>query len=412
MDEFLKFNKIKSLTNSVEDIKKAISNSELLAVSPDGTQVKRIGEIAKKEDADECTIYVEQLPKDATHDSVREIFSRYGAISYVSLPRFKSSRKIKEFGFIEFETPSGVEQAINAFKEFGGLLQFSGDPGSLKSITAFQAEQKGVTDVEDEAPPLKKARLDENSSNNAETEEESNAEEKVDPEAAAAANTQKKKRKPKKNKLKEPSDKIYDMKIMSKREWKRLRNKYLNLQREKIKEIKQKLQVGGRKKPETAKKVKIKTTSPRKINFYGAMQDRRSGSEDNVEEVPALKRPLFSFEPGLIVSLKFQAPCVDVKDFKGELKQFNYVKYVDLKEGDLEAFVRVDKVASANQLVKFYSNGEYQPQILSGEVEQIYWNKMLLDREKKLSKSVKLKHPRGREKLNKKIASHIRFEDN
>lgn len=411
MGEFLKFNKLKALTDNVEDIKKALGTSEMLSISPDGKGVKRTTATVKKEDADDCTIYVESLPKTATHAYMEEIFARYGPIAYVSLPRYKQSRKIKEFGFVEFENKASVEKALNAFKEFGGVLQYKDQElSNMQSVVSYNLEQKGEVEEqtekveeeteEEEEPLKKKLRLDES------TDGELATEAKVEDESKETQ-----KRKKKKKVAKNPTDKIFDLKIMSKREWKRLRNKYLNLQREKIKEIKQKLQAGRKKQePKPKAVVKIKT-SPRKINFYGAMQDRRSGSEDNMEEVPALKKPLFSFEPGLIVNLKFQVPCVDVKDFKAELKQFNYVKYVDVKEGELEAFVRVDKVASANQLVKFYTNSEYQVQILSGEVEQKYWSKMLDDREKKFSKSVKLKQPRGREKLAKKIAAHIRFEE-
>lgn len=129
------------------------------------------------------------------------------------------------------------------------------------------------------------------------------------------------------------------------------------------------------------------------------------------ESAATAKRPLFSFEPGLIVSIKFREPCVDVKDFRAELKQYPYVKYIDLKEGDFEAFVRVDTPASAVALVKEYCSAEHSAQILSGEQEQQYWDKMMRDREDKLNKRVKTERIRGRTKLIRKINSHIKFDD-
>lgn len=161
-------------------------------------------------------------------------------------------------------------------------------------------------------------------------------------------------------------------------------------------------------------------SSPR-VNFYGAMpveEEEQADAEAGTDEpeigeasVASAKHPLFSFEPGLIVSVQFREPCVDVKDFRAELRQYPYVKYIDVKEGDFEAFVRVDKPASANTLVKEYSSAEHSAQILSGELEQQYWEKMMRDREDKLNKRVKTEKVRGRTKLIRKINTHIKFDD-
>lgn len=42
----------------MEDLAKAVSQSEMLLLSKDGTQVCRKTAILKKEDEDDCTIYV------------------------------------------------------------------------------------------------------------------------------------------------------------------------------------------------------------------------------------------------------------------------------------------------------------------------------------------------------------------
>ncbi|XP_063700918.1 la-related protein 7 [Culicoides brevitarsis] len=445
ISEFLKFNKIKALTQTVEDIAKAVSGSELLALSEDSTKVKRKTELQVKADADECTLYVESLPKSATHDYVKEIFSKYGNVVYVSLPRFKHSRRIKEFGFVEFENQEGLKKAVEAFKQWNGVLMYEdADPDKLQSVISFNEEQKESkegekdennqskgTEDETEEPPMKKLRTESESTENQENEANLNASEEVktaenaekDKEPEKSEKTDKKKKKSKSSTgTTVTEDKVFDIKVMPKREWKRLRNKYLNLQRTRFKEIKQKLQAGRKQqeKKQQKKKTPIPSkashASPRKINFYGALpfDTKKSGGEENemmeVQSIPP-KKPLFSFEPGLIVNIKFQEPLVDVKEFKQELKALTFVKYIDVKEGQSEAFVRVDKFASANQLVKFYTNSEYQTQILSGEVEQRYWQKMMSDREQKLNKTVKVKQVRGREKLSKKIAQHIRFDN-
>lgn len=454
--EFLKFNKIKALTETVGDIAKAVTGSELLQLSEDETKVKRKTDLQVKADADECTLYVESLPKSATHDYVKEIFSKYGVIVYVSLPRYKHSRRIKEFGFVEYESQEGVKKAVEAFKKWNGVLVYEdAEPEKLQSVVSFNEEQalgeevkkegsendqsqnKATEEDESAEPPKKKLRTEsectENQENEANLNEVMDSETNEEPTEANKDSLEKKadtktsqKKKKSKSATSAPEDKVFEMKIMPKREWKRLRNKYLNLQRTRFKEIKQKLQAGRKqqekkqqkKKPPapTPAKTPIKTASPRKINFYGALPfDRKSGSDDNIDDpVPPInprKKPLFSFEPGLIVNIKFQEPLVDIKDFKQELKALTFIKYIDVKEGDSEAFVRVDKFASANQLVKYYTSSEYQTQILSGEVEQVYWQKMMSDREQKLNKTVKVKQVRGRQKLSKKIAQHIRFDE-
>lgn len=205
-------------------------------------------------------------------------------------------------------------------------------------------------------------------------------------------------------------------------EWRRLRNKYLNLQRAEAKKLK-KLFSDSRKssKPNqtripnaSAPSSKTVKSSPR-VNFYGALTDEEAAAEVTKleeQEQQAVKQPLFSFEPGLIVNIKFRVPCANVKDFKAELKQYPYVKYTDLKEADMEAFVRVDKPSSANQLVKEYNSAEYGAQILSGETEKSYWDKIKRDREDKLNKKVKVeKKLRGRTKLMRKVNTHIKFDE-
>ena len=54
----MKFNRIKSLTSDVKDIRKALSHSDGLEVSPDLTAVRRKAPVQPKEDSDACTIYI------------------------------------------------------------------------------------------------------------------------------------------------------------------------------------------------------------------------------------------------------------------------------------------------------------------------------------------------------------------
>lgn len=260
----------------------------------------------------------------------------------------------------------------------------------------------------------------------------------------------------------EPVDPKIVLRIATKVEWKRLRNKYLAIQRERYSEAK-KLLLQQRKNGAVAKKstlpplvrpvtmkAKQVSASPhvakrictRNINFYGAMREEQSAStyecglvddskpkaksdDERATEKPADKKPAqFAYEPGLIVRVNFDEPCVDVADFKAEMKQHTCVRYVDLKEGQAFAMVRVDAARSAPALIKHCAPNRCQ--ILTGDTEKEYWTKIADDREQKLSKAVKV--PRSRDRKIKKVlrntfeidvvradnktaSTHIRFDE-
>lgn len=255
-----------------------------------------------------------------------------------------------------------------------------------------------------------------------------------------------------------PSSSLDVLRVATKTDWKHLRNKYLAVQREKYAEVK-KLLHQQKKQGETAKKstlppfvrpvtMKMKNASPpppkrictRNINFYGAMRDdqvhsyecsivdgnksKSKNSSNKSDEQPNVKESQFVFEPGLIVKVNFETPCIDTADFKAEMKQYSLVRYVDIKEGQTFAFVRVDSARSAPILIKHCAPNRCQ--ILTGDSETEYWTKIAKDREQKLSKAVKIPKNRGRKIQNllrnivevniikgesKTTSSHIRFDD-
>ena len=113
LNVFLRFNKIRVLTDDVERVAKALKNSKILSLSADGTKVCRTTPINPRDNCDECTIYVQGLPPDANHEWLGNLFSRYGTVAYVSIPRYKSNRKIKGFAFVEFDTVEEANECLN-----------------------------------------------------------------------------------------------------------------------------------------------------------------------------------------------------------------------------------------------------------------------------------------------------------
>lgn len=112
LEVFTRFNKLRELTTDTNRIAKALQGSTMLKVSEDGTKVCRLTPIQKKGNIDECTVYVQNLPPDADHDWLISVFSKYGTVDYVSIPRYKSNKKIKGFAFVEFDMPSSAQECI------------------------------------------------------------------------------------------------------------------------------------------------------------------------------------------------------------------------------------------------------------------------------------------------------------
>lgn len=77
---FLRFNRIQQLTTSLTDLAKALKKSEILQLTEDKSKVFRTTPMKEKDNVDNCTIYVEQLPPDADHDWLTEIFAKYGKV--------------------------------------------------------------------------------------------------------------------------------------------------------------------------------------------------------------------------------------------------------------------------------------------------------------------------------------------
>lgn len=94
---------MKKLVNSIENIGKSLTNSKLLELGDDKTKVRRISELPENQnDSDLRTIYIEGVPSTADHDSIKKIFFPVVKLFMFYYQSIKKSRKIKEFGFIEF----------------------------------------------------------------------------------------------------------------------------------------------------------------------------------------------------------------------------------------------------------------------------------------------------------------------
>lgn len=137
---FLSFNKIRKLNCTADEIRKAISKSELIELSDDNTKIRRKKPVVVKDNVDECTIYVENIKADADHEWLRHFFSDFGNVVYVSIPKYRHRKGNKGFAFVEFENECDAQTALNYFESIGCKMPSDTNPDELISVKTFVAD--------------------------------------------------------------------------------------------------------------------------------------------------------------------------------------------------------------------------------------------------------------------------------
>lgn len=368
---FLDFTKIQHLTNNIHHIQKALRNSKKLELSPDELKAKR--KVAfdpvnlKSDDAvEECTIYVENIPRDAEHEWLEKIFQAFGPVAYISLPKFKSGQH-KGFGFVEFDDVEAARSCLEAYGEDGACLPSDINPAELRSIKSFNEEQAGTSKSsgnhskrragealaqDDDEPKSKKKRHDGSSSSS--DEHESKNVENGDNDAEVCTSTVKKTRKKrKKNKAKKTGEAKLEsesimLKVLPKKTWRQLRNRYLNLQRSNMAKLKKQLQ-------------KDQIRAQHFKNFY---QPQHQQEQDHYEQPASHNATKYEHEPHAeysetrtldhIMEIKLTEPAESTDSFRhkitvelaeqdeDEAMISGFIKFVDYKENGCQAYVRVN----------------------------------------------------------------------
>ncbi|XP_067117291.1 la-related protein 7 [Osmerus mordax] len=475
------FNRMKKMSTDCKLIARALKNSSLVEVNLEGTKVRRqdpLGDDPK--DVDTRTVYVELLPKDVKHGWIERVFSKCGNVVYVSIPKYKTSGQSKGFAFVEFETEEQAQKAIEMLNnppedaprkpgifpktKNGKQIPLEhtenvtqGEAEQTNKLSVFSAkveaktsvkvnEQEMVTSgkmINDEemasrqrlpAQIMEKKRRRSQSSGSLESQvqddlpskirrtmkEESQWErEEVDEKDMVVKSdkeekredsllkTKRKRKKKNKERLK-MGDEVAPLRVISKHDWLSLKQEYLTLQKQSMSTLKKCMteihQRGGRQQMEA----------------NGVLQKDQTfdESEKAVKDKP--KGPLF--ESGVIVKITHTMPLPGRKCIKEVLSEVSPVVYVDIVEGDAEGHVRFKSPEDAKAIIN--ANAELQKKhnwelaILSGDHEQRYWQKILVDRQVKLNRPREKK--RGTEKLiskaekiiiarAKEASKHIRF---
>jgi len=493
LNVFLRFNKLAEMMKNyfgkldIEDLWTALSyrlnreqkadgngKSTLLEIrSEDGTkQIRRNKPINVKssEDVEKCTVYIENLPPFVTNDSLKKMFNdKYGAVDYVSLPRYKHNRAVKGFAFIEFSNTSGAEATIKAFEEDKDSAETSEnkqanenqrikpeitDPADLQSVQSYQKEQaielesnipSDSQDKPDSECNIKNekcavVKVEECSSKS--PEEVENPDKNVENldggcDETNEGKTSKKRRKRNKNKnipinlphhqstyINAPEGSINPfppmdvgssddyvlsvLRIMTKEEWRKMRNKYLNLQKLNMSSAKNKIrQMKALPRDKYKETTQVKTES----NFTPA-----SNENESTTTAGSSNKSTIEYVPGTIVRFITDEPIIDQgKQVKSRIRAavMEPVKYVDATNGNTKVFVRcsnqkqAEVIAAAKNLL-----GASSGEILTGSDETEYWEKIQSDRQDKISGKIKvkpaIKKERGKDRLVKKFENSVR----
>ena len=198
------------------------------------------------------------------------------------------------------------------------------------------------------------------------------------------------------------------LRIMKKEEWRKMRNKYLNLQKQNMSAAK-----GRIRQMRNYPKEKIKENQQATVQSHStdALLENDPSTTDE-----GLNKSKIEFVPGTIVKFVIDEPIIDQgKQVKSRIRAavMEPVKYVDAANGSSKVFVRCSNQKQA-EVISAAKNllGTNSGEILTGNEESEYWEKIQSDRQDKISGKVKVKpsfkKERGKDRIVKQYEHAIR----
>ncbi|KAI1888281.1 hypothetical protein AGOR_G00183410 [Albula goreensis] len=219
----------------------------------------------------------------------------------------------------------------------------------------------------------------------------------------------KRKRKKKHKERIKMGDEVIPLRVISKKDWLDLKQEYLKLQKRSMSTLKKSMvnQKGNGEMEVDSSMLSEQTAA---VNIK---KERACGKETSLGP---------QFESGVIVKITNSQPLPGRKCVKDALSEVSAVVYVDILDGDAEGHVRFKTPEDAKAVItarsEIQKKHSWKLEILSGDNEQRYWQKILVDRQAKLNRPRDKK--RGTEKLiakaekiiiarAKEASKHIRF---
>ncbi|KAJ8382101.1 hypothetical protein SKAU_G00028790 [Synaphobranchus kaupii] len=219
----------------------------------------------------------------------------------------------------------------------------------------------------------------------------------------------KRKRKKKHKERLKIGEEVIPLRVLSKRDWLDLKREYVTLQKRSM---------------ATLKKSMVRQKGNGEMELGSAVESNQTADMNDKQERVCDKEASLGpqFETGVIVKITNSQPLPGRKCIKDALSEVSAVVYVDILEGDAEGHVRFKTPEDAKAVITARSEIQrkhsWKLEILSGDNEQRYWQKILVDRQAKLNRPRDKK--RGTEKLiakaekiiiarEKEASKHIRF---
>jgi lupus La protein len=115
IDVLLTFNKLKSMTEKVEDVASAVEDSDIVVVSEDGTSLRRANPLPEDDDTRERSLYAKGFPvddPDVTIDSMENLFNEYGTVKLIKFRKDFSTKKFKGGVFVEYSSVDEMKGAV------------------------------------------------------------------------------------------------------------------------------------------------------------------------------------------------------------------------------------------------------------------------------------------------------------
>ncbi|KAL6059657.1 hypothetical protein STEG23_037122 [Scotinomys teguina] len=210
-------------------------------------------------------------------------------------------------------------------------------------------------------------------------------------------------------------EEVIPLRVLSKTEWMDLKKEYLALQKASMASLKKTI---SQIKLESEMETDCTLTAKSGVNNEKAV----GHPECCTQEKANAQGP--QFVNGVIVKIMSTEPLPGRKQVKDILATISEVVYVDLLEGDTECHARFktpeDAQAVMNAQTEIKKKHCWNLEVLSGDHEQRYWQKILVDRQAKLNQPREKK--RGTEKLitkaekirlakTQQASQHIRFSE-
>ncbi|KAM7377423.1 hypothetical protein PAMA_013959 [Pampus argenteus] len=264
-------------------------------------------------------------------------------------------------------------------------------PSKMRKTSESEAGEKERDVAKSKDPPT-------------ETDKERGVEEGKENGDDATVKVKRKRKKKHKEKLK-IGEEVIPLRVLPKKEWLELKEEYLTLQKRSMTSLK-------------------KFMSKIDHNEHKSLMEMDNEPQDGNNKTDKATSQGPQFTSGVIVKITDSKPLPGRKFIKDALSKVSPVAYIDIMEGDAEGYIRFQTPEEAKAVsdakAELQNEHSWKLEILSGDREQRYWQKILVDRQVKLNRPREKK--RGTEKLiskaekiiiarAKEANKHIRFQE-